>query len=99
LLRALTPPAKVSPLQVSPLQPVPRKKRDYHESNVLAAAEPTPKTLFYSEVVLLFLRFILQVFLIQPSYHCPKSPSTSPQGKKKAPPAKKGMQFWPFFEE
>jgi hypothetical protein len=42
LLRALTPPAKVSPPQ-----PVPRKKRDYHES--VLASEPAPETLFYSD--------------------------------------------------
>jgi hypothetical protein len=80
LLRALTPPAKVSPPQ-----PVPRKKRDYHES--VLASEPAPETLFYSGNDMVALRPLYSPVLSGPTtLALPKSPSTSERGKKKAPP-------------
>jgi hypothetical protein len=81
LLRALKPPAKVSPPQ-----PVPRKKRDYHES--VLASEPAPETLFYSDDGVAIPPLYSPDFSDPTILAMPKSPSTSQRGKKKAPPSK-----------
>jgi hypothetical protein len=73
LLGALTPPAKVSPPQ-----PVPRKKRDFHES--VLASVPAPETRFYSDggVAIPSLYSPADPTILA----LPKSPSTSQRGKK-----------------
>jgi hypothetical protein len=81
LLRALTPPAKVSPPQ-----PVARKKRDHDES--VLPAEPAPETLYYSDGGVA-IRPLYSPDFSETIQSPPESPSTSQQGKKQA-------SFWPF---
>jgi hypothetical protein len=76
---------------------VQRRKRDYHES--VLASEPAPETLFYSDSGVAIPPLYSPDFSDPTILPLPKSPSTSQQGKKKAPPSKKEKQFWPFFEE
>jgi hypothetical protein len=91
LLRALTPPAKVSPPQ-----PVARKKRDHDES--VLPAEPAPETLYYSDGGVA-IRPLYSPDFSETILSPPESSSTSQRGKKQAPPSKKPAQFWPFHEE